>query len=92
MYVDGNKKYSFLFLKSKLLEVKNITEQGSMLGDFFKWSLFKYISCRTGFVSILIDWRVGAASKVARWFVFKPKTPIWLNFGGSCNGSCWYFL
>jgi hypothetical protein len=20
--------------------------------------------------------------RVARWFVFKPKIPIWLNFGG----------
>jgi hypothetical protein len=27
--------------------------------------------------------------RVARWFVFKPKIPIWVNFGGSCNGSCW---
>jgi hypothetical protein len=30
---------------------------------------------------------VGAAfadltSRVARWFVFKPKIPIWVNFGG----------
>jgi hypothetical protein len=24
--------------------------------------------------------------------VFKPKIPIWVNFGGSCNGSCWYIL
>jgi hypothetical protein len=21
-------------------------------------------------------------SRVARWFVFKPKIPIWVNFGG----------
>jgi hypothetical protein len=21
-------------------------------------------------------------SRVARWFVFKPKIPIWINFGG----------
>jgi hypothetical protein len=24
--------------------------------------------------------------RVARWFVFKPKIQIWVNFGGSCNG------
>jgi hypothetical protein len=24
-------------------------------------------------------------TRVARWFVFKPKIPIWVNFGGSCN-------
>jgi hypothetical protein len=26
-------------------------------------------------------------NRVARWFVFKPKIPIWLNFGGSCYGK-----
>jgi hypothetical protein len=25
-------------------------------------------------------------SRVARWYVFKPKIQIWLNFGGSCKG------
>jgi hypothetical protein len=32
------------------------------------------------------------SSTVARWFVFKPKLPIWVNFGGSCNGKCWAIL
>jgi hypothetical protein len=31
-------------------------------------------------------------SLVARWFDFKPKIPIWVNFGGFCNGSYWYVL
>jgi hypothetical protein len=22
--------------------------------------------------------------------IFKPKTSIWVNFGGSCNGKIWY--
>jgi hypothetical protein len=30
--------------------------------------------------------------RVARWFVFKPKIQILANFGGSCNGRCWYIL
>jgi hypothetical protein len=30
--------------------------------------------------------------RVARWFVFKPKIQIWVNFGRSCNGRCWYIL
>jgi hypothetical protein len=30
--------------------------------------------------------------RVARWFVFKPKIPIWVNFGGSCNGKSWFIL
>jgi hypothetical protein len=25
-------------------------------------------------------------------YIFKPKMPIWVNFGGSCNGRCWYIL
>jgi hypothetical protein len=27
-------------------------------------------------------------TRVARWFVFKPKIQIWVNFGGSCKGRC----
>jgi hypothetical protein len=30
--------------------------------------------------------------RVARWFVFKPKIQIWVNYGGSCTGRCWYIL
>jgi hypothetical protein len=30
--------------------------------------------------------------RVARWFVFKPKISIWVNFGRSCNGKSWYIL
>jgi hypothetical protein len=28
--------------------------------------------------------------RVARWFVFEPKIPIWVNFGGPWNGKCGY--
>jgi hypothetical protein len=31
-------------------------------------------------------------SRVARWRILKPKIPIWVNFGGSCNGRCWYII
>jgi hypothetical protein len=31
-------------------------------------------------------------SWVARWFVFKPKIPIWTNLGGSCYVKSWYFI
>jgi hypothetical protein len=24
--------------------------------------------------------------RVARWYIFKPKIPIWVNFGEFCNG------
>jgi hypothetical protein len=25
-------------------------------------------------------------------YIFKPKIPIWVRFGGSCNGRFWYNL
>jgi hypothetical protein len=31
-------------------------------------------------------------SRVARWFIFKPKVLIWVNFVGSCNERYWYIL
>jgi hypothetical protein len=30
--------------------------------------------------------------RVARWYIFKRKIPIWVNFGGSCNGTSWCIL
>jgi hypothetical protein len=30
--------------------------------------------------------------RVARWHIFKPKISFWVNFGGPCNGRCWYIL
>jgi hypothetical protein len=30
--------------------------------------------------------------RVARWYIFKPKIPIWVNIGGPWNGKCWYIL
>jgi hypothetical protein len=31
-------------------------------------------------------------SRVARFYIFKPKLLFWVNLGGSCNGRCWYIL
>jgi hypothetical protein len=30
--------------------------------------------------------------RVARCYIFKPKIPIWVNFGGPWNGKGWYIL
>jgi hypothetical protein len=30
--------------------------------------------------------------RVARWLVYKPNIPIWVNFGGPWNGKCCYIL
>jgi hypothetical protein len=31
-------------------------------------------------------------SRVARWYIFKPKIQIWINFGGYCNGIFYVHL
>jgi hypothetical protein len=31
-------------------------------------------------------------ARVARWHSFKPKVPIWVNFGGPYNGRCWHIF
>jgi hypothetical protein len=28
----------------------------------------------------------------ARWHIFKPKIPIWVNFEGSCDEMYWYIF
>jgi hypothetical protein len=32
------------------------------------------------------------AARVARWFVFKPKIPVWENFSPSQIGKCLYIF
>jgi hypothetical protein len=36
--------------------------------------------------------RRSVANRVARWYIFRPKNPIWENFGGPLNGKYWYIL
>jgi hypothetical protein len=43
-----------------------------------EFSIFSWCSCRPG----LPDGT----------YIFKPEIPIWVNFGGSCNGRCWSIL
>jgi hypothetical protein len=31
-------------------------------------------------------------TRVARWYLFKPKIPIWANFGGPWNGKGWHTI
>jgi hypothetical protein len=35
---------------------------------------------------------LNAYIRVARWFTFKSKIPIWVNFGGPWIGKCWYIF
>jgi hypothetical protein len=34
----------------------------------------------------------GTSGQGCQMFVFKPKTKIWVNFGGSWNEKSWYIL
>jgi hypothetical protein len=56
--------------------------------DWQEFFLFHFVSHKTGFRFM----PVMCSIRVARWFVFKPKIPIWLNFGGSCYGKSRYIL
>jgi hypothetical protein len=31
-------------------------------------------------------------TRVARWYISRPKIAIWVNSGGSGIGRCWYVL
>jgi hypothetical protein len=37
-------------------------------------------------------WACSVRSRVARWYIFKPKIPIWENFRGPWNAKGWYIL
>jgi hypothetical protein len=36
--------------------------------------------------SVFSNRRGDRQGRVARWYIFKPNPPIWVNFGGSYNG------
>jgi hypothetical protein len=42
--------------------------------------------------SLLSNKRCLGTFRVARWFIFKPKIPIWEKFGRPWNGECCYIL
>jgi hypothetical protein len=44
---------------------------------------------RISFMAMFFTFQLRLRRRDARWFVFKP---IWVNFGGSCNGKCWHIL
>jgi hypothetical protein len=69
---------------------------GYILGNFSQTHLVTLIAKRKLFSSGLFGKRELLAEpiqiRVARWYIFKPKIQIWINFGGFCNGRCWCIL
>jgi hypothetical protein len=55
------------------------------------WSLFFKVIATPRFGFLFGNGFV-PPSRVARWYIFKPKIPNWVNLIGHCNGRCWYIL
>jgi hypothetical protein len=55
-------------------------ERSTMTGNA-RVTLYVYVFCLIYFLT-----------RVSIWYIFKPKIPIWVDFGGSCNRRCWYIL
>jgi hypothetical protein len=52
---------------------------------FTEFTFFSFRNVLGGYVVVPLE------ISVARWYIFKPKIPIWVNFGRSCKRRCWYF-
>jgi hypothetical protein len=77
---------------------QNLDERKNFDEFFFEWKLKKRKLNRDREVTLYTILyknkfplkRVPA--RVARWYFFKPKLPIWVNFGGPKNEKCCYIL
>jgi hypothetical protein len=55
---------------------------------------FRFLPIENAFCFLLsLTWQsFGLKSRVARWCIFKPKIPIWVNFGAPLNKKYWHIL
>jgi hypothetical protein len=53
-------------------------------------SSLRYLSqsCSGFRVRSVLVWEMSSERRVARWFIFKPKSQFWVNFGWYWNGKC----
>jgi hypothetical protein len=42
--------------------------------------------------NITINFFTPILTRVSRWYILRPKIPIWVNFGGTWNRKGWYIL
>jgi hypothetical protein len=40
----------------------------------------------------LFTFKFSVEIRVTTWYIIKPKIPVWVNDGGSCNERCWCIL
>jgi hypothetical protein len=86
MYVNKKVRQLGIPLTKKLSMPDKFVWQSTK--TFFHNRLFSPDKCReneTKTCAVIL-------SRVARWFVFTPKVPIWVNFGGPWNGKCQHVL
>jgi hypothetical protein len=72
--------------------------------EFVRWLICSLslwmVSLRACGADVFVLWEVQqlwwklrkTMSRVARRFIFVPKIPIWVYFGGPWNGECWCIL
>jgi hypothetical protein len=53
---------------------------------------FQFIEMIAALFAGLPDGKSTKKSGLPDGIFFKPKIPIWVIFGGSCNGRCWHIL
>jgi sorbitol-specific phosphotransferase system component IIC len=87
-YLSKNKKYEFDG-DTKCGEEASSTLICRVFG------IFPHLSPNPFFHSItvvasekILGVKIKALTRVARWFIFKPKITIWVSFGGPWNGKC----
>jgi hypothetical protein len=65
---------------------------------YFTWPFGLFYGYLVWFVAVLYSFPVLVCctkknlATLARWYIFKPKIPIWVNFGKPKNGKGWYIL
>jgi hypothetical protein len=62
------------------------TLASKVFSSIFVWHI---LLLGRSFISMMHACKATAHSRVARWFIFKPKIPIWVNFGGPWIEKCW---
>jgi hypothetical protein len=77
---------------------EQMLRNGTSVGSLRSQTLWTSLNVM-GLIVIIVIWRLSSVvvggpieSRVARWFIFKPKLQIWVNFGGPWNGKYWHIL
>jgi hypothetical protein len=81
-------------MSEKSPNLATLCERGpSMEGlESLEKNLELVLGTKARFLAMPYVWNGTIGTRVARWFIFIPNIPIWVNFGGPWNGKCWHVL